>query len=116
MIKATIHLFSDMFKFRGKLTWPEFWFGYLGYVILVIIFAAIMLVTGLSEVDTPSVVTISVLIMAIMKYAVLVSGAKRINDAGYPWYLIFLYLFPIIGQIGVIILLCQPTSEITLSK
>lgn len=115
MIKSTVRIFTDMFKYRGRFTRTEFWLGYLGTSLVTLVFVILVLYSGVN-VENVWVIIISILFALLVKYAILVAAAKRISDAGYPWYLIFMDFFPIFGQIAVLILLCLPTSDTILSK
>ncbi|MGR3741521.1 DUF805 domain-containing protein [Companilactobacillus sp. DQM5] len=115
MITATVNMILGTFKFNGKLNRIQFWLGSLGYVILVLIFSG-CIIYFIDNTNSLILKVLGSIFFILAKFSLSVAEAKRINDAGYPWYLIFLKIFPVLGQIAVFILLCLPSSEVRLSK
>ncbi|WP_244087905.1 DUF805 domain-containing protein [Companilactobacillus sp. RD055328] len=106
---------QNIFSFFGKLTRTAFWLTFLIYVLIVIAFLCGVFFSGINVKSNTFIIS-HVIFILFMKYLLYAAGAKRITDAGYPWYLIFLGLIPVFGNIAVIILFCLPSSDIVLSK
>lgn len=88
--------FSDRTSVRGY--WMAFLFNFLAGVVLGIVAAILPALTFLS-----GLYSLAVLVPAL---AILV---RRLRDAGKKWYWIFIALIPLVGEIILIVFLCQPT-------
>ena len=125
MINAYKNFFKNFAEFTGRSTRPDFWWVWLGNLILsipfwIIYFYIVYLSTVMDSVsDSASEATFMVLglvaiIYAIFYLAILVPtlalSVRRLRDAGFHWAFIFLRFAPM-GGIALLILHAMPTKE-----
>ena len=126
MINAYKNFFKNYAEFTGRSTRPDFWWVWLGNLILsipfwIIYFYTVFLSAVMDSVsDSASEATFMVLglvaiIYAIFYLAILVPtlalSVRRLRDAGFHWAFIFLRFAPM-GGIALLILFAMPTKEI----
>ena len=125
MINAYKNFFKNFAEFTGRSTRPDYWWVWLGNLILsipfwIIYFYTVFLSTVMDSVsDSASEATFMVLglvaiIYAIFYLAILVPtlalSVRRLRDAGFHWAFIFLRFAPM-GGIALLILHAMPTKE-----
>ena len=125
MIQAYKNFFKNYAEFTGRSTRPDFWWVWLGNLILsipfwIIYFYTVFLSTVMDSVsDSASEATFMVfglvaIIYAIFYLAILVPtlalSVRRLRDAGFHWAFIFLRFAPM-GGIALLILFAMPTKE-----
>ena len=125
MINAYKNFFKNYAEFTGRSTRPDFWWVWLGNLILsipfwIIYFYTVFLSTVMDSVsDSASEATFMIfglvaIIYAIFYLAILVPtlalSVRRLRDAGFHWAFIFLRFAPM-GGIALLILLAMPTKE-----
>lgn len=125
MINAYKKFFKNYAEFTGRSTRPDFWWVWLGNLILsipfwIIYFYTVFLSTVMYSVsDSASEATFMVfglvaIIYAIFYLAILVPtlalSVRRLRDAGFHWAFIFLRFAPM-GGIALLILFAMPTKE-----
>ena len=125
MINAYKNFFKNYAEFTGRSTRPDFWWVWLGNLILsipfwIIYFYIVYLSTVMDSVDdsvseaTFMVLGLVVIIYAIFYLAILVPtlalSVRRLRDAGFHWAFIFLRFVPM-GGIALLILHAMPTKE-----
>ena len=125
MINAYKNFFKNYAEFTGRSTRPDFWWVWLGNLILsipfwIIYFYTVFLSTVMDSVsDSASEATFMILglvaiIYAIFYLAILVPtlalSVRRLRDAGFHWAFIFLRFAPM-GGIALLILHAMPTKE-----
>ena len=125
MIDAYKNFFKNYAEFTGRSTRPDFWWVWLGNLILsipfwIIYFYTVFLSAVMDSVsDSASEATFMVLglvaiIYAIFYLAILVPtlalSVRRLRDAGFHWAFIFLRFAPM-GGIALLILFAMPTKE-----
>ena len=125
MINAYKNFFKNYAEFTGRSTRPDFWWVWLGNLILsipfwIIYFYTVFLSTVMDSVsDSASEATFMVfglvaIIYAIFYLAILVPtlalSVRRLRDAGFHWAFIFLRFAPM-GGIALLILHAMPTKE-----
>ena len=125
MIQAYKNFFKNYAEFTGRSTRPDFWWVWLGNLILsipfwIIYFYTVFLSTVMDSVsDSASEATFMVfglvaIIYAIFYLAILVPtlalSVRRLRDAGFHWAFIFLRFAPM-GGIALLILHAMPTKE-----
>lgn len=88
--------FSDRTSVRGY--WMAFLFNCLAALILGVIVAIIPALAFLSGLYSLAVLIPSLAI-----------AVRRLRDAGKQWYWLFIALIPLVGEIILIVFLCQPT-------
>ena len=125
MINAYKNFFKNYAEFTGRSTRPDFWWVWLGNLILsipfwIIYFYIVYLSTVMDSVsDSASeaifmVFGLVAIIYAVFYLAILVPtlalSVRRLRDAGFHWAFIFLRFAPM-GGIALLILFAMPTKE-----
>ena len=125
MINAYKNFFKNYAEFTGRSTRPDFWWVWLGNLILsipfwIIYFYTVFLSAVMDSVsDSASEATFMVfglvaIIYAVFYLAILVPtlalSVRRLRDAGFHWAFIFLRFAPM-GGIALLILFAMPTKE-----
>ena len=125
MINAYKNFFKNYAEFTGRSTRPDFWWVWLGNLILsipfwIIYFYIVYLSTVMDSVsDSASEATFMVLGLVVIIYAIfylailvptLALSVRRLRDAGFHWAFIFLRFAPM-GGIALLILHAMPTKE-----
>ena len=126
MINAYKNFFKNYAEFTGRSTRPDYWWVWLGNLILSIPFWVIYIYTVyLSAVmdsvsDSVSEAAFMIfglvaIIYVVFYLAILVPTialtVRRLRDAGFHWAFIFLRFAPMVGGIALLILLAMPTKE-----
>ena len=126
MINAYKNFFKNYAEFTGRSTRPDYWWVWLGNLILSIPFWVIYIYTVyLSAVmdsvsDSASEAAFMIfglvaIIYVVFYLAILVPtlalSVRRLRDAGFHWAFIFLRFAPM-GGIALLILFAMPTKEI----
>ena len=125
MINAYKNFFKNYAEFTGRSTRPDYWWVWLGNLILsipfwIIYFYIVYLSTVMDSVsDSASEATFIVLGLVVIIYAIfylailvptLALSVRRLRDAGFHWAFIFLRFAPM-GGIALLILFAMPTKE-----
>ena len=125
MIQAYKNFFKNYAEFTGRSTRPDFWWVWLGNLILsipfwIIYFYTVFLSAVMDSVsDSASEATFMVLGLVVIIYAIfylailvptLALSVRRLRDAGFHWAFIFLRFAPM-GGIALLILFAMPTKE-----
>ena len=125
MINAYKNFFKNYAEFTGRSTRPDFWWVWLGNLILsipfwIIYFYTVFLSTVMDSVsDSASEATFMVFGLVVIIYAIfylailvptLALSVRRLRDAGFHWAFIFLRFAPM-GGIALLILHAMPTKE-----
>ena len=125
MINAYKNFFKNYAEFTGRSTRPDYWWVWLGNLILsipfwIIYFYTVFLSTVMDSVsDSAGEATFMVLGLVAIIYAVfylailvptLALSVRRLRDAGFHWAFIFLRFAPM-GGIALLILFAMPTKE-----
>lgn len=125
MIDAYKNFFKNYAEFTGRSTRPDFWWVWLGNLILsipfwIIYFYTVFLSAVMDSVsDSASEATFMVLGLVVIIYAIfylailvptLALSVRRLRDAGFHWAFIFLCFVPM-GGIALLILFAMPTKE-----
>ena len=126
MINAYKKFFKNYAEFTGRSTRPDFWWVWLGNLILsipfwiiyfyVLYFSTVMVSVSDSASEAAFMVLgLVVIIYAVFYLAILVPtialSVRRLRDAGFHWAFIFLRFVPM-GGLALLILLAMPTKEI----
>ena len=125
MINAYKNFFKNYAEFTGRSTRPDYWWVWLGNLILsipfwIIYFYTVFLSAVMDSVsDSASEATFMVLGLVVIIYAIfylailvptLALSVRRLRDAGFHWAFIFLRFVPM-GGIALLILHAMPTKE-----
>ena len=126
MINAYKNFFKNYAEFTGRSTRSDYWWVWLGNLILsipfwIIYFYTVFLSAVMDSVsDSASEATFMVLGLVVIIYAIfylailvptLALSVRRLRDAGFHWAFIFLRFAPM-GGIALLILFAMPTKEI----
>ena len=125
MIDAYKNFFKNYAEFTGRSTRPDFWWVWLGNLILsipfwIIYFYTVFLSAVMDSInDSVSEATFMVFGLVVIIYAVfylailvptLALSVRRLRDAGFHWAFIFLRFAPM-GGLALLILFAMPTKE-----
>ena len=125
MINAYKNFFKNYAEFTGRSTRSDYWWVWLGNLILsipfwIIYFYTVFLSAVMDSVsDSASEATFMVLGLVVIIYAIfylailvptLALSVRRLRDAGFHWAFIFLRFVPM-GGIALLILFAMPTKE-----
>ena len=125
MINAYKNFFKNYAEFTGRSTRPDFWWVWLGNLILsipfwIIYFYTVFLSVVMDSVgETVSEATFMFLGLVVIFYVIfflailvptLALSVRRLRDAGFHWAFIFLRFAPM-GGIALLILHAMPTKE-----
>ena len=125
MIQAYKNFFKNYAEFTGRSSRPDYWWVWLGNLILsipfwIIYFYTVFLSAVMDSVsDSASEATFMVLGLVVIIYAIfylailvptLALSVRRLRDAGFHWAFIFLRFAPM-GGIALLILHAMPTKE-----
>ena len=126
MIQAYKNFFKNYAEFTGRSTRPDYWWVWLGNLILsipfwIIYFYTVFLSAVMDSVsDSASEAAFMIfglvaIIYVVFYLAILVPTIaltiRRLRDAGFHWAFIFLRFAPMVGGIALLILLAMPTKE-----
>ena len=126
MINAYKNFFKNYAEFTGRSTRPDYWWVWLGNLILsipfwIIYFYTVFLSAVMDSVsDSASEAAFMIfglvaIIYVVFYLAILVPTialtVRRLRDAGFHWAFIFLRFAPMVGGIALLILLAMPTKE-----
>ena len=125
MIDAYKNFFKNYAEFTGRSTRPDYWWVWLGNLILsipfwIIYFYTVFLSAVMDSVSNSAseatfmVFGLVAIIYAVFYLAILVPtialSVRRLRDAGFHWAFIFLRFAPM-GGIALLILFAMPTKE-----
>lgn len=117
MINAYKSFFKGYVDFEGRSTRSEYWWVWLGNMIIYIPFFFAYgnaLANPRNESALIALGGIAIIYMVI-GLALLLPGlaltVRRLRDAGFHWALIFVAFIPMVGGIALMVLLAMPTKE-----
>ena len=125
MIKAYKNFFKGYVDFAGRSTRSEYWWIWLGNMILYIPFFFAYGNAIANPRNESALVALGgiAIIYMIFGLALFLPGlaltVRRLRDAGFHWALIFVILIPIVGPFALLALLAMPSKEVevvTLNK
>ena len=117
MFRAYKKYWMGYVDFTGCSSRSDYWFAVLANTIVTIILFSILIVVIVF--DSPNShyhVILSLLYLLVMVYFFanyipsIALQVRRLRDAGFHWALIFLRYAPVIGDIVLLVLFCQPTK------
>lgn len=117
MIEAYKKFWKGYVDFKGRSSRSDYWLAVLANTIVTIILFSIVIVVIVF--DSPNS-HYHVIFKLLYGFAMLYCFAnyipsialqvRRLRDAGFHWALIFLRYAPVIGDIVLLVLFCQPTK------
>jgi uncharacterized membrane protein YhaH (DUF805 family) len=99
-VAANKHVINNYTNFSGRAPRSEYWFAILGYMIVLILANIIDAVTGFP--------IFSWLLMLALFLPILAAAMRRLHDNDKSAWWILLGLVPVVGSIGLLVLLCLP--------
>ena len=117
MINAYKNFFKNYAEFTGRSTRPDFWWVWLGNLILSIPFYMAYGAAMANPDSDAALMTLGlfVFVYIIFGLAVFLPGlalvVRRLRDAGFHWALIFVGFVPFVGSIALLVLLAMPTKD-----
>ncbi len=116
MINAYKNFFKGYVDFAGRSTRSEYWWVWLGNMILLIPFYSAYGNALANSRDEGALIALggTVIIYMIIGLALFLPGlaltVRRLRDAGFHWALIFIIFVPL-GSFVLLVLLAMPTKE-----
>ena len=117
MFKAYKKYWMGYFDFTGRSSRSDYWLAVLANTIVtIILFSILIVVIVFDSPDSPYHVILTLLYLLVMTYFFasfipsIALQVRRLRDAGFHWALIFLSYAPVIGDIVLLVLFCQPTK------
>lgn len=117
MFKAYKKYWMGYFDFTGRSSRSDYWLAVLANTIVTIILFSIVIVVTVF--DSPNshyhIIFILLYLLAMLYFFAtyipsIALQVRRLRDAGFHWALIFLRYAPVIGDIVLLVLFCQPTK------
>ena len=117
MFKAYKKYWMGYFDFTGRSSRSDYWLAVLANTIVTIILFTVVIVAILFDrPDSDYHIILNLLYGLAMVYFFatyipsIALQVRRLRDAGFHWALIFLRYAPVIGDIVLLVLSCQPTK------
>ena len=118
MINAYKNFFKGYVDFTGCSTRSEYWWIWLGNMILLVPFYSVYfkaLANPRNEATLMALGGIAIIYM-IFGIALFLPGlaltVRRLRDAGFHWALIFIIFIPMVGPLVLLVLLAMPTKQV----
>ena len=118
MINAYKSFFKGYVDFTGRSTRSEYWWIWLGNMILLVPFYSVYfkaLANPRNEAALMALGGIAIIYM-IFGIALFLPGlaltVRRLRDAGFHWALIFVIFIPMVGPLALLVLLAMPTKQV----
>ena len=118
MINAYKNFFKGYVDFTGRSTRSEYWWIWLGNMILLVPFYSVyfkVLANPRNEAALMALGGIAIIYM-IFGIALFLPGlaltVRRLRDAGFHWALIFIIFIPMVGPLALLALLAMPSKEV----
>ena len=118
MINAYKNFFKGYVDFTGRSTRSEYWWIWLGNMILLVPFYSVYfkaLANPRNEAVLMALGGIAIIYM-IFGIALFLPGlaltVRRLRDAGFHWALIFIIFIPMVGPLVLLVLLAMPTKQV----
>lgn len=118
MINAYKNFFKGYVDFTGRSTRSEYWWVWLGNMILLVPFYSVYfkaLANPRNEAALMALGGIAIIYM-IFGIALFLPGlaltVRRLRDAGFHWALIFIIFIPIVGPLALLVLLAMPSKQV----
>ena len=118
MINAYKNFFKGYVDFTGRSTRSEYWWIWLGNMILLVPFYSVYfkaLANPRNEAALMALGGIAIIYM-IFGIALFLPGlaltVRRLRDAGFHWALVFIIFIPMVGPLALLVLLAMPTKQV----
>ena len=118
MINAYKNFFKGYVDFTGRSTRSEYWWIWLGNMILLVPFYSVYfkaLANPRNEAALMALGGIAIIYMIFglaLILPMLALTVRRLRDAGFHWALIFIIFIPMVGSLALLVLLAMPTKHV----
>ena len=118
MINAYKNFFKGYVDFTGRSTRSEYWWIWLGNMILLVPFYSVYfkaLANPRNETALMALGGIAIIYMIFglaLMLPMLALTVRRLRDAGFHWALIFVIFIPMVGPLALLVLLDMPTKQV----
>ena len=118
MINAYKNFFKGYVDFTGRSTRSEYWWIWLGNMILLVPFYSVYfkaLANPRNEAALMALGGIAIIYMIFglaLMLPMLALTVRRLRDAGFHWALIFIIFIPMVGPLVLLVLLAMPTKQV----
>lgn len=118
MINAYKNFFKGYVDFTGRSTRSEYWWIWLGNMILLVPFYSVYfkaLANPRNEAALMALGGIAIIYMIFglaLMLPMLALTVRRLRDAGFHWALIFIIFIPMVGPLALLVLLAMPTKQV----
>ena len=118
MINAYKNFFKGYVDFTGRSTRSEYWWIWLGNMILLVPFYSVYfkaLANPRNEAALMALGGIAIIYMIFglaLILPMLALTVRRLRDAGFHWALIFVIFIPMVGPLALLVLLAMPTKQV----
>ena len=118
MINAYKNFFKGYVDFTGRSTRSEYWWIWLGNMILLVLFYSVYfkaLANPRNEAALMALGGIAIIYMIFglaLILPMLALTVRRLRDAGFHWALIFIIFIPMVGSLALLVLLAMPTKQV----
>ena len=118
MINAYKNFFKGYVDFTGRSTRSEYWWIWLGNMILLVPFYSVYfkaLANPRNEAALMALGGIAIIYMIFglaLILPMLALTVRRLRDAGFHWALIFIIFIPMVGSLALLVLLAMPTKQV----
>ena len=117
MFRAYKKYWMGYVDFTGRSTRSDYWLAVLANTIVgIILFSILIVLIVFDSPDSHYHIILALLYGLVMVYFFanyipsIALQVRRLRDAGFHWALIFLRYAPVIGDIVLLVLFCQPTK------
>lgn len=118
MINAYKNFFKGYVDFTGRSTRSEYWWIWLGNMILLVPFYSAyfkVLANPRNEAALMALGGIAIIYMIFglaLILPMLALTVRRLRDAGFHWALIFIIFIPMVGPLALLVLLAMPSKQV----
>ena len=118
MINAYKNFFKGYVDFTGRSTRSEYWWIWLGNMILLVPFYSVYFKAFANPRNEAALMALGgiAIIYMIFGIALFLPGlaltVRRLRDAGFHWALIFIIFIPIVGPLALLVLLAMPSKQV----
>ena len=118
MINAIKNFFKGYVDFTGRSTRSEYWWIWLGNMILLVPFYSAyfkVLANPRNEAALMALGGIAIIYMIFglaLILPMLALTVRRLRDAGFHWALIFIIFIPMVGPLALLVLLAMPSKQV----
>ena len=118
MINAYKNFFKGYVDFTGRSTRSEYWWIWLGNMILLVPFYSVYFKALANPRNEAALVALGGIAIIYMIFGLalmlpmLALTVRRLHDAGFHWALIFIIFIPMVGPLVLLVLLAMPTKQV----